>query len=293
MKKNRLMNSMLCASLLWGGLPGAALTQSMPGSTVWLVQVSRDGELKQPFRISRAQGYDNQPHFAPDGNRVYFTSEGENAQTDIRVFDMDEQRLDLVNSAAESDYSPTPIPGQQALSMVRVESDGRQRLWRVDLDSGEESLLLSDIEPVGYHEWISENMVALFILGETFDLFAKRLGQGESHRVHQNIGRTLRMDARTGALLFVDKNTTPWSIAAMDPSTLKVRQVLQLFPDVEDFEIDAEGRIWSGVGSKLYVSEENSTEWRLTADLSEFGIQGITRLAASPDARWLAVVSSP
>jgi hypothetical protein len=47
-----------------------------------------------------------------------------------------------------------------------------------------------------------------------------------------------------------------------------------------------------GQGSKLFLGStaSNGLTWREIADLAGAGVAGITRLALSPDGRWLALV---
>jgi hypothetical protein len=267
--------------------------QALPKTEIWLLPMNSNEPAGQPVRLTKTAGYHNQPHFSDDSKRLFFTAEAEGSQTDIWVHDMQSGRQYVINTSAFSDFSPTPVPGQDALSVVRVEADGRQRLWRIDLGTGEESVLLERVEPVGYHAWLSANRVALFILGDTFDLQLAQLGQEEPVAVSTNIGRTLRVNRHTGELLFVNKNAAPWEIAGLNPVNHEIRPVMSLFPNIEDFEWDHQGRFWSGSGSKLYSSDPALDHWELAADLSEFGIVQITRIGASPDGRWLAIVSSP
>jgi hypothetical protein len=282
----------LITLLFCGFLQSPATAQELPASQVWLAPLA-EGLPGQPRLISNGGGYNNQPAFSLDGQEVYFTAEQPGRQTDIWRYTIESQQLGAVNGSAESEYSPTPIPGQSAISVIRVEADSRQRLWRIELDSGQDSLLLPAVEPVGYHTWYREDSVALFILGEQFTLHRAQVGDHPSHRLYANIGRTLRRHPGTGEVLFVDKNSEPWEVAAIDMDTGRRRVLMPLFPDGEDFEVDPGGGLWTGLGSKLYRCEPGCTSWSLAAELAPFGIDGITRLAASPDGKWLALVAAP
>jgi hypothetical protein len=199
-----------------------------------------------------------------------------------------------VSSTPESEYSPTPIPGQRSVSVIRVEPpDNLQRLWSISTVNGESKLLMPNVEPVGYHAWTNPDEVAVFILGDSFTLHSAKVGDSPSKLLADNIGRTIRKHPESGHVLFVDKNTQPWSIAAFDLGEQRQENILPLFPGIEDFEVDSSGRYWMGSGSKLYRSNKNLTGWELAADLRVFGIDNITRLASSPDGTQLAIVGSP
>jgi hypothetical protein len=51
------------------------------------------------------------------------------------------------------------------ISVIRVESDGTQRLWQFTLDGREPTALLPGIKPVGYPVWTDASILALFVLG--------------------------------------------------------------------------------------------------------------------------------
>lgn len=275
---------------LLGALAHTAHGQALPDSSVWLLDITGD-KPGTPLRISPETGYHNQPMFSADGRSVFFTSEQPGGQTDILRYAVAEARLHTVHQSPDSDYSPTPIPNQEAISVVRVEApDARQRLWRIPLDGAAPGVLLPDVEPVGYHTWLDGQTVALFILGETFDLHIAVIGRPGSTRAFANIGRTLRRHPDSGEVLFVNKNIEPWAIAALNPGTGSSRNVMPLFPGIEDFEVDSEGRYWMGSGSKLYRSNLGHG-WALVADLGGWGIRGITRISVHLDGRKLALCS--
>lgn len=285
--------SLILVCVLWLALTVPAMSQELPRSTVWLAGVGPSGLPSDPVRISQANGYNNQPHFSPDSRVVYFTAEGADAQTDIWAYDIQESRLRPVSRSPLGDFSPTPIPGERALSVVRVEGDSRQRLWRIDLDNGAESSLLPSSEPVGYHAWITGQQVAMFMLGTTFDLHFGYPERDAEEKIVEHIGRSLRLNQTTGELFFVATGSDPSMITAIDPVSRSSRPVITLFPGVEDFAIDHRGWTWCGLDSKLYFAGPEASSWTLAADLSEYGIHRISRLDASPDGRWMAIVSSP
>jgi hypothetical protein len=265
---------------------GQVSAQDLPQTRLWLVSLE-NGETGTPELISTNPGYNNQPRFSPNGSTIWYTGE-QDGHTQIRYHRLDDGSGGLVAKTGFSEYSPTPIPDQNALSVVRVEADEKQRLWRIDLESKEFSLLFPDLEPVGYFAWMDDNSIAAFILGETFDLYTAHTGNPNSEKVLSNIGRTLLTHPKSGEILFVDKNTE--QIAAMEPGSGKIRSVMSLFPGEEDFSIGSDGVYWTGIGSKLYRQTETADGWQLVADLLEYGIGDISRLAISPETNRIALV---
>ena len=270
------------------------LAQGLPATDLWLVKTghSLPGD---PVKISQGDGYNNQPHFSEDGSVIYYTrempAEGDNTQTDIAAFNTNTSITTMVNSTPESEYSPTPIPGRNALSVIQADLNQKQFLFAIDIASGNMELLLPDVEPVGYHAWFNEQEVAMFILGDSFTLQTASLNSSGTAVVADNIGRSIRKHPETGEILFVDKNSEPWQIAAFNPETGTKRIIMPLFPAGEDFTIDATGTYWTGNGSKLYQRTPADNRWELIADYSNSGIRQISRLAIHLKSGQIAVVS--
>ncbi len=72
----------------------------------------------------------------------------------------------VIASNPESEYSATPLPDGSGLSVIRVEADSTQRLWRFDMDGANGSVVLEDVAPVGYHAWADQRTLVMFVLGE-------------------------------------------------------------------------------------------------------------------------------
>ncbi len=265
------------------------VAQDLPKTDLWLANINANQPTSlagPPVKINTTVGYNNQPHFSVDGNVIYYTREvtlpNGIAQTDIAAFNLRTRTTTMVNQTMESEYSPTPIPGRNALSVIQVEADQKQRLWAISLTNGEMELLLPDAEPVGYHAWMNDQQVAMFILGDSFDLYTAKLQEAGSSKVASNIGRTLRRHPENGDIIFVDKNTEPWKISIYHSVTNSIQTIMPLFPDSEDFTVDRNGAYWTGNGSKLYRRSPMDARWELITDFGAYGVRNISRLAISP-----------
>jgi hypothetical protein len=272
---------------------GSSLAQGLPATDLWLTKIEK-GVPVSPLKISPQHGYNNQPHFSDDGSVVFYTREmpgNDSAQTDIAAYDTKTSKTRMVNNTPESEYSPTPIPGRNAVSVIQADLKQKQYLYAIDVATGSMELLLPDVEPVGYHVWVNEREVAMFILGDSFTLQTARLGTAGTKQIADNIGRSLRKHPESGEILFVDKNTEPWKIAAYSPETKATRMVMPLFPGNEDFTIDSNGTYWTGNGSKLYQRRPTDSRWLLVADFSNAGVEKISRLAINLQSGQMALVS--
>ncbi len=276
--------SLLTISLL---LSSPYLYATEPDPEIYLLDLTKQNS--EPVNISQHPGYDNQPSFSADGQRLYY-SRSDNEQTDIWYYDFTLSLPIRLTNTPESEYSPMPAPHKNSLSVVRVEMDGAQHFSLLNLETGDFKVLADELENVGYYSWFSGGSAALFLLPEPFEL---RLyaSYDEQLEVASNIGRSLATHPLNGKLLFVDKSIEPWKIMAFSPPDTK-SEVAQLFLDHEDFTISTSGTLWTAMGGKLYHRNESDERWKLLADLRAYGIESISRLAVSPDESQLAFVNT-
>ncbi len=206
-----------------------------PGSDVFLVPLARvDGALRVgvPANLTRRDGYDNQPAFAPDGNALYYTSNRGGGQTDIWRYDFGTGLATPVRRTAESGYSA--FPWGDALAVVQVEADSRQRLWRLPLGDGDPSPLVPDIRPVGYFARADDSTVALFVLGTPATLQVATLGRPGARVVARDIGRSLHRIPGGTRVSFVQKGGAAWHVVALDPASGRLDTLVRTLPRVED-----------------------------------------------------------
>jgi len=247
-----------------------------------------------PMNFTDRAGYDNQPSFTSDGSGVLFTSVRDAAQADIYRYDIAARRTTrLTMTAPESEYSATVIEGGRAISVVRVERDSAQRLWRFPLDGGNPTVLLERVRPVGYHAWADDHTVALFVLGSPSSLRLADTRTGQADSIASGIGRSLHRVPGARKISFVRKvSPTEWWIETLDPVSRATARLVRLPEGVEDYAWLPNGAIVCGRGSMLlWWSGMAGAEWRQIADLRLAGIFGITRLAVSPRGDRVAFVA--
>ena len=97
-----------------------------------------------------------------------------------------------VTNTPESEYSPTVTPDGAHISVIRVEADGTQRLWRFTIDGTQPELVLADVKPVGYHAWADDHTLALFVLGSRRRCRSPTRGPGRPSVVARGIGRSIQ-----------------------------------------------------------------------------------------------------
>ena len=249
-----------------------------------------------PRNVTQAPGYDNQPAFSADGRTLFYTSTREDAQADIWRLDLGALTRERVTSTApESEYSATRTPDGRALSVIRVERDSAQRLWRVPLDGSAASVVLRDIKPVGYHAWADDTTVVIFVLGQPNTLQIARTGSQRGDTIITSVGRSLHRVPFTGTVQvsFVHKRAPgDWWLSSVNVHSRGVATLVKMPEGVEDYVWLDDGSALCGQGSRLLRWTPGSgTTWSEIADLAAAGVTNITRLAVSPANDRLAIVA--
>jgi Tol biopolymer transport system component len=271
--------------------------QPPPNTDIYLASIepSTDGNIRvgAPTNVSNHPGYDNQPFFVDGGGSLLLTSMRDGRQTDIYQYDIASQSLKRLTNTDTSEYSPTPAPGGR-VSVIRVESDGTQRLWAFPAGGGELSLVSKDTKPVGYHAWADDHTLVLFVLGEPATLQIADVTSGKADLFAQRPGRCI---ARTpeGKISFVQKGPAkePWQIMELDVDARKATPISETLQGREDYAWLPDGRLLMASGSTIFIwGKDNRVKvWQEVADLSSAGIGNITRIAVSPDGKRLAFVA--
>jgi hypothetical protein len=180
----------------------------------------------------------------------------------------------------------------KSISVVRVEADGTQRLWKFPLAGGSPALVLEKIKPVGYHLWIDRDTLALFVLGKPNTLQLVDLRTEKAEWVADNPGRILRRVPHQNKFSFVHKvSDQEWLIKTFDLKTRSVATFIKTFPGAEDYAWTPAGVLLMANGSKLFARKASDWAWVELADLSGAGLKNITRIAVSPKGDRIAVVA--
>ncbi len=294
--------------LLLARVSMGAYQQPAANPEIYLAAVA---DLSKPaplpvVNISNNPDYDSQPSFTPDSKSMLFSSKRDGTQYDIWRYDIDTRQLSQVTHTPENENSPLVTPDGKTFSVIRTEMDKTQRLWRFNLDGSNPQLMLENVKPVGYHAWIDATHVALFVLGANREPATLQIADtttGKADVIDSNIGRTLAMNQRTHHVTFVSKKAMPWTIDEIQPDR-SVRALLPLGDStgsVEDFIWDRTSngeRAIYGRDGKLWSIMQSPTAGqpvapKLIVDLAPSGITRITRLAMSPDSKYLAIVAEP
>lgn len=215
--------------------------QTPSGSNLWIGQLVKDGnellieDLKQ---ITKNNAYTNQPYFLDEDTLLYTQAIDDESisaseQTDIFQINLINGDTSNITNSSTSEYSPTPMPELVGLSVIRVNESGKQELWQLDLDGKPIRNLLPKIEPVGYHVWINQHELMLFVLGEPHKLVRADVRQPSS------LGEVL--DSNPGPSLFNIPNSKFFSYTQKKSSNSEEpwRLKIQSFANPSSIVVDS------------------------------------------------------
>ena len=283
-----------------------------PATDVFLAPFGiEDGKatLGAPVNISNSPGYDNQPSFTPDGRAVLFTSVRGGAKpdpansaasgSDIYRYDIASRKLVQITSTPESEYSPTTTPDGKHISVIRVEADGTQRLWRFAADGSRPEVVLRDVKPVGYHAWASAGTLALFVLGPPATLQLVDSSTGGAEIIAKDIGRSVG-NIPGGGISYVQRESREGKpsllVMRLDPKTRQTTTLVRVMPGPREPDLawTPDGLLLMAHDGKLYGWREGEAKFTpVIDDLVSLGLRGVTRLALSPHGDRIAIVAQP
>jgi dipeptidyl aminopeptidase/acylaminoacyl peptidase len=280
-----------------GGITADKRVAQVPPATD-IYELSFDGTLdglkNATLQVVSAQrGYENQPFYTPDGSALLFTANRDGKQTDIYEMDRKTRRLRQLVATPVGEYSPTIMPDGSSVSVIRVEADSTQRLWRFDRQGANPRVVLTDVKPVGYHVWIDDDHLALFVLGQPSTLQYARVSTGKASVVAENIGRSLHRIPKTQAVSFVHRESPDnvW-VKQFDPATGAVTPLVRVVPGEGDRDVAwmPDGTLLSSSGTKIFAWRRGEVDWREVHDVAVRKLGTVTRLAVAPDGRALSIV---
>ena len=237
-------------------------------------------------------GYNNQPAFFND-HIIYLTSTPtREGNPDILKLNLAERTVSKVTATPDGEYSATNIFDSGNFSVIKTEPNDVQRLWKMPIDrSSKGKALLPERTNIGYHLWLDENKVALFVVGDPHYLAVADIRDNSSIKLTSHIGRCFQK-LPNGNLAYVYKATdTTWYLQELNSSNYKTKIISKTLAGVEDFVILRDGTFLMGSGSTLFkLHPAIDSNWLPIIDLENYGIKNISRMAINKTGK-IAIVS--
>jgi hypothetical protein len=246
MDTSSTMTRLLVAVLL---LTISTITFAQPASEIYLFDLTLKKNrvsISNGKNISNHPGYDNQPSFHVKEPLLYYASQTDTSgRTDIIVYDYSKNTTKKITETSEREFSPTLTPDGNYLSCIIQRDNGTQDLGKYPVSGGVPEVLINNLT-VGYHAWINDTDLILFVLGEPHTLRWYSLKTKKDSIIAQNIGRSLHAIPGTSDMSFVDKSGESWMIKRLDMQKRMITDIVNTLP-------------WSG-RSYLGARRKNSDE---------------------------------
>jgi hypothetical protein len=289
--KEIVMKPVIAGVLLFTVLHSFAQT----GSEIYLFDLkSRKGQvtITNPVNITKHKGYDNQPSFDAENSLIYYSSINEDGRSDIKTYNYKRKEAKSFTTTSEREYSPTLTPDKSFISCIIQRDNSAQDLGKYPLGGGESEVIISSLI-VGYHAWMDNSNLALFVLGDTTTLHLYQLPTNKDIVLASDIGRSLHKIPGMRGLSFIQKTADKdWLIKKVDLNTKEISTITKTIPGREDITWTGDGLIISSDGESLFVfNPGKDLSWRkVEVKMGKEILKGVTRLAISQDGEKLAVV---
>ncbi len=262
-------------------------------STVFLYDLKTEGNsfsISNPINISKTEGYNSQPSFLNE-RYIVFSSE-RNGQTDIAQFDMRYNGKTWINFSEGSEYTPLKIPNKREISAVRLDKDGKQRLYSYQISGGASKELIPN-SVVAYYTWADENtVVSAVIEDKDLNLFATTINDGKSRKYATKVGRSFHKIPNSDLVSFIAKgNENQWQIKSLNPKTGATKLIANTIEGVEDIcWLNAKTLISAKDNSLYKLTLNRDNNWKKVTDLPN--VKSISRLVVNPEATKIVIVTT-
>lgn len=265
---------------------------SQANTEVFLYDLEVNGSkilVKNAKNISNNDGYDNQPSFLNERYILFVSTR--NGQTDIAKYDTRYDSKSWLNFTEGGEYTPLKVPNKNEISAVRLDKDGKQRLYRYNGSNGESTELIQDLI-VAYYTWYDENIVVSAVIeDENLNLFVNNIREGTNRKYVTNVGRSFHRIPNSNLISFISKDDdNQWQIKSLNPLTGETKLIANTIEGVEDICWLDSKTLLSGKDNILYkLRLRKDNNWKKIADLESDGITKITRLIVNSEANKILI----
>ena len=259
----------------------------------FLVFQSSGFEIGKPVvNITTHRLEDDQPAFLPDSTGFLFTSNRDGRQSDVFRYDIRSRAVTQVTRTPEDEWEPAPSADGGTITVIR---GAERRLWRINIDGSDAGPVSSHPAGVVAHAPLSPTSTAAIVQRDanTRALQLVDTATGSADTIESGIGRSFFIRPDRTSIGFL--KTVPdgslvmreWTVA-----TRKARETGFALEGADSITCTPAGALLMARASKVFVFEADTDRWYEIADLDKSRVRSIERLAVSPDAKWIAIVSS-
>ncbi len=270
----RALGTALLATVALGAAPARAADPA-PDIAVFVARLDlQAGTVDQALDLTPGKGANFQPAFLRDGSGLLFVSD-RSGSYNIQRHDFASGRTTALTQTTENLYSPTPLADGSGFSVIRVVTPDpgygaeakEAPVWRYGWD-GRPVAAAVPTRRVGYHAWIGEQRLALFIVDEVADRNEHRAmlvnrGSGKTTLLTNQPGRTLAATPDGRRATFVDQaDPAHWRVCAMGEDDAAPQVLVELPPPSGDKDpTRAATFAWLPDGSMLTARGSQLLRW--------------------------------
>ncbi|MBI1781190.1 MAG: PD40 domain-containing protein [Sphingobacteriales bacterium] len=285
-------------ALVFCGLFLPLLIYAQSGSEIYLAKLTvtkNQISIAAPKNISNHKGYDSQPFFHPSQPLIYYASFNDSGRSDIKAYNYQTNITKNFTTTEEREYSPTVTPDGKYISCIIQRDNGAQDLGKYPINGGTAEVIINYMV-VGYHSWIDDKSLLLFVLDDTahnslhyFNVITK-----EDVVMVQNPGRSLHKIPNENAMSFVEKvSDDGWLIQKFDIKTRTISTITKTLPKREDLCWLNNGTMLMSDGEKLFSFDpKKDKEWMPVKVQSSIPLKGISRIIVNKANNKIAIVAA-
>ena len=279
----------------------STLVTAQPNTEVYLMDIIEAGDSLQVTNfknISNRPGYDNQPAFISNDKLVYAGTEKDQSEIILYYLESDGSHR-LNNPTVGGEYSPQPYPSKDLVAAVRLDTTGLQRLYAYDYANpgfGNWQMLFEELEVAYFAFHDADRIIASVLSGDQLDLVVGAISKDSAQLLSEDTGRSIHKVPNSTSVSYTQKNETDtFDIFIVDiDATGESFYVATLPIGIQDHIWLSNAKLLLGSNDKLFMLDLfKGGNWFEVADLSEYNITEITRMAISPDGKHLAIAALP
>ena len=182
-----------------------------------------------------------------------------------------------------SEYSPLLIPNDEAVSAIRLDTTGLQRLYRYPLSRMASRPLFQEAK-IGYHVWVNAiQLVATVLVENRMDLVLANTEKESIKTVYKNVGRSLHRIPNSTKVSFVQTLEGKSTVYAIDPMNSMLEVLISLAFPITDMYWYSDSSFLYSIGDLINEVDIITSNEKTFYQNQSSSVSTITRILVSPD----------